>query len=636
MLILSMVCSGCGSNDNTKQGTVSAEILSGNSVSGQGNTAGQNAMSGEVTLLDITDQFSDRDWEVGYDDTDCVKIVLRQDTASVESADGRSVSDMVAVSGNVVTITASGDYLISGSLQGRLVIEAAKTDKIHLILDGAEISCASSAALYVNQADKVFVTTAPNSENLLETTGEYVAIDEHNIDGAVHSREDITFNGEGMLKVRSAAGNGIVCKDDLVITGGAYEITAGKHGLEGKDSVRIAGGSLTISAAQDGIHSGNDEDETVGYTYIAGGSLTIAAGDDGIHSDTELVIAGGSIRVTESYEGLEGRKVEVAGGEITVYAEDDGINAADGNDENAGPEMFGQDPFAANENNVVILSGGSVTVDAGGDGLDSNGNFYMRGGVLVIYGPTGGGNGALDYNGEGLISGGTVVALGSAQMAQNFGQGSEYCSMLVSVPGMQAAGTTVELKDESGEVLLSCVAQKSYNSAVLSCAEIQVGNTYTVQMGDESVQVEMTDTIYGDGMGFGGGRGFGGGESGFGGRGFGGGGRPDSENGQGFGERPDAGNRLEFEEGQGFGEWPERPEFEDGQGFGGRPGGPEFEEGQGFGEWPERPEFEDGQGFGEWPDRPEGRCSLAISRRTLRITMMMCCSGRTGTIRILT
>lgn len=493
---------GAEKSDAEKSGTAKLNEA-GNDVAGGVESAVGTGAAGEVTVLDVSDMFSNRDREIGYDESECVQIVLQGNTAQAGSPD-------VKIAGNVVTVTAAGSYLISGSLQGQLVVQADKEDKIQLILDGVNISCESSAALYVEQADKVFVTTAAGSDNSLETTGEYVAIDDHNIDGAVHARDDITFNGEGSLRVSSAVGHGIVCKNDLVITGGDYEISAGKHGLQGKDSVRIANGSLVINAGTDGIHSGNDEDETVGFTYIAGGTLTIAAGDDGVHSDTQLVVAGGSIHVTKSYEGLEGACIEIVDGDISVRAEDDGLNAAGGNDGSGGEarDGFGGNPFAANAGNAIIISGGKITVDADGDGIDSNGGLYVNAGAILVYGPTNGGNGALDYNGEAIISGGTVIALGASQMAENFGAASGQCAMLVSVSGMQAAGTAVELRDASGSVLLSCVAEKTYNSAVFSCQDIRVGETYTVIMGDETVEVEMTETIYGSGMGFGHGGGF--------------------------------------------------------------------------------------------------------------------------------
>lgn len=523
-----------------------AVMLAALVLAGCGNAASTNAENNAeeleeavgVTLLDVSDMFSSRDMEIGYDEEACVKITLQGDTAQSDSAD-------VQIDGAVVTVTAEGSYLLTGELQGQLVVQADKADKVQLILDGVNVSCENSAALYVSQADKVFVTTAAGSENLLETTGEYVAIDDHNIDGAVYARDDITFNGEGLLRVVSSVGNGLVCKNDLVISSGSYEITAGKHGLEGKDSVRIANGDIVINAAVDGIHSGNDEDETVGYTYIAGGDITLTVGDDGIHSDTQLVVAGGSIQVTESYEGLEGMCIEITGGEIDVKASDDGLNAAGGNDESGGKGGFGEDVFGGSGDYRILISGGKLKVDAGGDGIDSNGDLSISGGEVIVYGPVDGGNGALDYSGSGTITGGSVIALGASQMAQNFGDTSTQCSMLVNLQNTVEAGTAVELKDLTGQVLMSCVSEKSFDSVVFSCADIQVGEVYVVTAGDESCEIEMTDTIYGNGMGFGGPGGKGGpgrfDDGGHGGRGEMGGpnGFTSGEHGERNGERPE-------------------------------------------------------------------------------------------------
>ena len=541
ILSASVILTGCGNALDANAGTDMQKVEEN---SAERNIAEGNSTESKVTLLDVTDMFSNRDKEIGYDESECEKITLLGNTAESDSG-------AVQIDGSVVTITKEGIYLLTGELQGQLVVNADKKDKIQLVLDGASITNESSAALYVSQADKVFVTTAAGSTNKFETTGEYVAIDEHNVDGAVYARDDITFNGEGSLQVVSATGNGLVCKDDLVITSGNYEITAGKHGIEGKDSVRIANGDIVITAAEDGIHSGNDEDDTVGYTYIAGGDITLAVGDDGIHSDTQLVVAGGKIQVTESYEGLEGLSIEIAGGEIDVKSSDDGLNAAGGNDGSGMMGKFGEDPFAVNEDTNIIISGGKVTVDADGDGIDSNGNLYVSGGEIVVYGPSNSANGALDYDGSAEITGGSVIALGARGMAQNFGSDSTQCSMLVTFQSNMEAGSTVELKDESGKTLLSCTSTKSFDSAVLSCSELQVGESYTVTAGSESLEVEMTETIYGGDMG------------GFGPGGFdrGGGGRDGGKFRKQDGEMP----QMPDGEWQG---WPdgEMPQMPDGEG----------------------------------------------------------------------
>lgn len=284
------------------------------------------------------------------------------------------------------------------------------------MLDGADIHSETSAAIYVRQADKVFLTMATGSVNTLSNGGTFTAIDENNIDAVVFSKEDLTLNGNGTMTVESPAGHGVVSKDDLVFTSGTYEITASSHGLSGKDSVRIAEGSFTIVSGKDGIHAENADDSELGFLYIAGGVLQI---------------------------------------------------------------------------------------DASGDGIDSNGSLTVSGGETYVSGPTNGGNGALDYASDAVITGGIFVAAGSSQMAQNFGSASTQGAMMVSVSSQQA-GSTVELTDSTGQLLLSWTAEKAFESVVISCPEIVQGAAYTLTVGGFATQISMDSLIYGTNIGMGG------------------------------------------------------------------------------------------------------------------------------------
>ena len=119
------------------------------------------------------------------------------------------------------------------------------------------------------------------------------------------------MNGSGKLIVYANYKHAVVSKDDLVITGGTYEITAKNKGLAGKDSVRIQDGTISITSEDDAIHTSNAEETGKGFVYIEGGNLTLSAGDDGIHAETALVIAGGTIDIAQSYEGLEGASIDI-------------------------------------------------------------------------------------------------------------------------------------------------------------------------------------------------------------------------------------------------------------------------------------------------------------------------------------
>ena len=242
-------------------------------------------------ILDSSDMFTNRDKEIGYDEESAIAINLSDGASTADS-------DSVVIDGDTITITEEGTYILSGSLtNGQIVVEA-ENAKVQLVLDNADISCETSAAIYVKAADKVFITTTDGSTNTVCTSGEFEAIDDNNIDGAIFSKSDLTLNGAGSLEVTCPNGHGILSKDDLVITSGEYVVDAGKHALSGKDSVRIAGGIFDLTADRDGIHSENTDEGEKGFVYIENGSFTITSDGDGIDASYVVEIVDGSFDIT--------------------------------------------------------------------------------------------------------------------------------------------------------------------------------------------------------------------------------------------------------------------------------------------------------------------------------------------------
>ncbi len=294
----------------------------------------ENGDSTVSSVADASEMFTERDYKTDYDEASAVKINLSDENS--ETTDEKAVT----ISGSTITIKDEGCYILSGSLKdGQIIIDAEKTDKVQIVLNGVQIENTSSAAIYVKQADKVFITLADGTENTLVNSGEYVQTDDNTVDAVIFSKDDLTLNGLGSLNIRADYGSGVVSKDDLVITSGTYTVVAAEHALSGKDSVRIADGQFTLSSGEDGIHSSNSEDEGKGFVYISGGEIQIAAGDDGIHAETALTITDGEINITESEEGLEGLSVDVTGGNISIVSRDDGINAAQGSGTSQDTEM---------------------------------------------------------------------------------------------------------------------------------------------------------------------------------------------------------------------------------------------------------------------------------------------------------
>ena len=493
-----LILSGCSATKTTSTSSTAQSTTSSN-VS---KNASAKTLNYQVSGMDLSSMFSSRDLEQEADTSDAVSISLSDSASKVSKVAGSGSKDSVSIDNttNTVTIKSAGVYVLSGTLSnGQIVIEAEDTDKVQIVLDDVNITNSSSAALYVKQADKVFVTTASGSTNTLENTSAFTADGETNVDGVIFSKDDITLNGKGTLTIKSAA-HGIVSKDDLKVTGGTLNVEAASHALSGKDSIRVAGGTLNLTAEKDALHSSNADDTKKGYIYIEGGSFTINAKDDGIHADTDLYIKDGNINIESSYEGLEGNTITIDGGDIKVTSSDDGLNAASGSDDSTEESqgMFANgphtdDPNASDSTAVVFINGGTLTVNASGDGLDSNGTLTVTGGTVYVAGPSDNGNGALDVGTEATITGGTVIATGGSGMAVNFSSNSTQGSMLV---GVNQTSDAVTLIDSSGNEIATFSPNKAYNSVVISTPEVKSGSTYTIKTGSNSTSVTMDAITY--------------------------------------------------------------------------------------------------------------------------------------------
>ena len=364
-----LIVSGCGNKNSNSENTDTAKT-----------STTQN--------IDIANMFSDRDMETGYDEEKSVNIKLADNGTT-------SDSDTVKISDNIVTITEEGTYVLTGALtDGMVIVEVKDTEKVQLVLNGVEITNETSAAIYVRSADKVFITTTENAENVLENGGEYTAIDDNNIDAVIFSKADLTLNGTGSLMVNAEAGHGIVSKDDLVLTSGTYEIQSASHGLSGKDSVRVANGTYTITSEKDGIHAENADDDSLGFVYLAEGNFEIVAKGDGISAGNWLQSDGGTYTIIagDGSENVQknGQKWEFGPrGEQENTAEENsvsmkGIKAAGDLTVTAGKYDLNTADDSIHSNANTTISGGEWTIASGDDGIHGNSATTISGGTIEI------------------------------------------------------------------------------------------------------------------------------------------------------------------------------------------------------------------------------------------------------------
>ena len=487
--------------------------------------AGDNAQaSAGLTPPDVSGAFSKRDMKADYDAESAINISLTRDSAVCADSS-------VSVEGSALTISGEGVYIISGSLQGCITVDAPKTDKVQLVLSGVSVSSPDSAAIYVRQADKVFITLAEGTENSLSNTEGFDSA-EDKIDAAVFSRDDLTVNGGGSLAISSPYGHGIAAKDELTITGGSLSVTAAKHALDVNDSIAVCGGSLELSAGKDALHAENEDDTSLGWIYITGGSFSINAGDDGAHASGAVLIDGGSIVINSSYEGIEGKTITISGGSMDITAKDDGLNAADGS---AQSNFRGFGGFGGSADCNISISGGSISISADGDGIDSNGSLNISGGDIRIAGANYGDSSIIDYESTASFTGGRLFGTGASTMAENF-TGAENGGAIMLNVGNQSTGTLISLTDSVGNVLLSERAERDFSCLLIADGYIQAGESYFLSLDGAVTEISMENAIYGSGGGMPGMGGMhGGGKGGFGGRG----GMPGTDQMPDMGEMPD-------------------------------------------------------------------------------------------------
>ena len=619
LLVSSLAFGGCGTavtssssvNAESARTESTGETSADNADTTSESTDSENAMESasdinfdlELTESTIDTEFTDREKSGSYKASEAVKITLNKTTATVSGSG-------VKADGSTITITEEGVYIVSGTLEdGQIIVDASDSDKVQIVLDGVHINCKTNAAIYVREADKVFITLAENSSNTLGGGNEYTQIDDNTVDGVIFSKSNLVCNGTGSLTIEADYKHGIVSKEDLVITGGTYKIAAADNGITAKDQIKILNGSFDIDAANSAVKAKNTDDAELGNIYIAGGIFTIEAeqdgfhatgsivvddgtitvnsGDDGFHAELDTVIHGGTILVEKSYEGLEGKRVVVNGGDITINASDAGINAAnsgdDGanainpganaagsgdddsnaassNDDSSAVVNFGDDdsisgaadgkeppqmpPDTENGSDMqplqdfdsenapsdgnapqnfdpgnapsdgdapqkmqggpggggnselyIKITGGTLTVSADGDGLDSNGGLLVTGGTTIVYGPTSDGDSALDYDGSAIATGGTLAAIGSAGMTESFSEDSTQPVITYYCTETQSAATTITLTDSDGSALFTIAPEKAYASIVFTCSEMKLDATYTLTAGTDNEEITLTDII---------------------------------------------------------------------------------------------------------------------------------------------
>ena len=536
-LIAALGLTGCSTASGTTLTSGTSTVHSAVSGTTAG-TSTSNTAAGQT--LDAQTHYTNEDltWDSSGEKT----IDLANPTAT----------DGVSVENGTITITSGGTYRLTGEYSGQVKIEAAKTDTVRLVLDNAKITNSTEAAINVVSAAEAIIYTAAGTTNTVADEANYAATGDDDPDAAIYSTANLTLTGEGSLSVKGAYEEGIHTTGGLVIASGTLDVNAANTGIKGKDYVDITGGIVNVTAAQDGIKSTNTDDESMGFTRLSAGSVTVSAGDDGLKAPHTLEISGGTLNIEKSNEGIEAQYINILDGDVTVNSTDDGINASlkdsssdTSSDTTSGTATTGQQTQQNQNGQVqqapagggaapggsqgstgqnqnmpqpptdgtmpgggggtfevvdaaINISGGTVTVNAEGDGIDSNGTATFSGGTVTVNGPAAGGNNALDSNGDLLLNGGTVTAGSTADMFEAPSSASTSGYLKITDSSALTQGSTVQVTDSSGTVVANYkITTSGVQLVLVSNKNIVKGQSYTVSVTSGSVDAASTTAASG-------------------------------------------------------------------------------------------------------------------------------------------
>lgn len=330
----SVAFAACSANDSQNSGDGPTDLPPKQAIG----EAGEAVLPSVVYTKE--EEFSSSDEKTDYESENAVSVLLNGDSASCDSS-------YVSFSSGSVTIAKAGTYVLSGSFDGCIVVDAAG-DKVWLVLNGVTVTNENYACLYIKNADKVFLFL--EGENFFSSSGAFVQRDANTVDGTIFSKDDLTVNGGGSLTVTATNGHGIVCKDSFKATNGALTIAASSHAIQAKSNVSISGGNISLTAGKDGVHAENTDDAALGYVYVSGGTFSVSASGDGFSASGNMQIDDGSFSVlsgagaTSSSDSMKGFKSE----------------------------------------NIVLINGGDFIVSSADDCICSGGAMYVNGGKMSL------------------------------------------------------------------------------------------------------------------------------------------------------------------------------------------------------------------------------------------------------------
>ena len=512
VVIALLMLTSCATNATNTESDIAAE---------QNNTAESTSTINPETETTDGEYYP----EAKYSDFDLNTSVSDSAVYVTLSGSQAETTGELEVGDGYIKIENGGDYVLSGDYSGQIIVES--EENVHLILSGVTVYNPMSP-IYVKSAKNVCITLATGTVNTISDSSEYTYEDgEDEPAAAVYSKADLTINGDGELIVNANYDKGIHSKDDLKIISGKITVNSVGDAIKGKDCLLIKDGEITITTGVDGLKSNNDSNEEKGYVIIEGGKIKISAGDDAVHAESWLIVYGGEINITECYEGLEGKKVEIYGGDINIVSSDDSINAASGssgdtdftipdrdfNFSNFNSEDGQTPPEMSDSDNTdgtrpEMPSGDFTTGDGqtppdkpAGDGTgdDSTSSGFGKGGFGGFGGFGGGGNGGFNEHAEDgvyiKIFGGNITLSGGNDVLDSNGT-LEITGGTITVnnPNMVVYGEPDCIIDVNGTATVSGGTFIAYSRGATSASQAFTVPYITSSVTESGVSVTVKDS----------------------------------------------------------------------------------------------------------------------------------------------
>lgn len=302
--------------------------------------------------------------------SDAIAIHLSDSGITVEG----DTKGVTAVSGKAVTISASGNYTVDGSItDGQILVNipdtTADSDAVSLYLQDVTMTSSNGAPCILGQSAKKLKLTCSGENTLTDTAAEANA----DTSGVIYGDCDITVtkNSTGTLNITSSMNTAIRSKDDIKLNGGAVVIntdvddTSDADAIRANNTLEVDGASVSITSSADGLKSSKED------VSILSGKVSIKVGNDAVQAATALNISGGTV-IASGDRGFtldENGTLAITGGDVLATATDyafgmDSSGAAVTVDTSGCTQGVVQLDYAAEwkKSNAVTLKKGSDTV----------------------------------------------------------------------------------------------------------------------------------------------------------------------------------------------------------------------------------------------------------------------------------